>query len=91
MGPDSEYRCQPLPSLFDLIMMILPQMDALSIFPATKEQILESRHQTWTEWSRGLSLEAYLQREEMLNSQPHANNGKLTIWCVCPKSLFSSG
>jgi len=67
-------------------MMILPQMDALSIFPATKEQILESRHQTWTEWSRGLSLEAYLQREEMLNSQPHANNGKLTIWVLAPRT-----
>jgi hypothetical protein len=55
-------------------------MDALSIFPATTEQILESRQRTWPEWGRGMTLEDYVAREEMLDTQPHATDGKMIIW-----------
>jgi hypothetical protein len=55
-------------------------MDALSIFKATREQVLESRRRSWRMWGKGMSLEAYVQREEMLDSKPHAKDGKMTIW-----------
>lgn len=61
-------------------------MDALSIYAATKEQILESRRRTHVEWGRGLTLEEYVAREEMLDTKPHATEGKMTIWVLAPRS-----
>jgi hypothetical protein len=57
-------------------------MDTLSIYRATKEQILESRRRTFVEWGRGLTLEEYIAREEMLDAEPHATDGKMSIWFV---------
>jgi len=54
----------------------------LSIFPANAAQIHESRRRTFSEWGRGLGLEEYIAREEMLDTKPHATDGKMVIWFV---------
>jgi hypothetical protein len=62
------------------MLCLVSNMDSLSVFKATKEQVLESRHRSWTTWGRGMTMEAYVSREEMLDSQPHARDGKMTVW-----------
>lgn len=53
---------------------------SLTIFPATTEQILESRKRTLVEWGRGMTEEEYIKREEYLDTKPHATEGKMVIW-----------
>ena len=52
----------------------------LSLFPATRDQILESRKRTSVQWGRGLTLEQYLQRESRLDTAEHAQGDKFTTW-----------
>lgn len=58
----------------------------LSIFPANAAQIHESRRRTFPEWGRGLGLEEHIEREEMLDTKPHATDGKMVIWVLAPRS-----
>jgi hypothetical protein len=58
------------------------ELSELSIFPANAAQIHESRRRTFSEWGRGLEVEEYIKREEMLDTKPHATDGKMVIWCV---------
>ncbi len=62
----------------------------LSLFPATSEQVRESRSRYAARWSIGRSLEAYLQRDVVLDADEHAANGKLITWCVRPKHEAST-
>lgn len=59
----------------------------LSLFPATPEQLLESRKRTHPQWSRGLSLEQYLKRDYVMDLEPHATDGKLITWYASYISL----
>lgn len=52
----------------------------LSLFPATAEQILESRIRTSVQWSRGLSEAQYLEHTSRLDQFEDAANGKLATW-----------
>ena len=52
----------------------------LSLFPATREQVVESRKRTSVQWSRGQSLEEYLRRDEIMDKDVHAANDKLITW-----------
>jgi hypothetical protein len=61
-------------------------MDALSIFRATTEQIVESRRRTWSDWGRGMTMQAYIEREEMLDIKPHAKDEKMSIWVLAPRT-----
>ena len=54
----------------------------LSLFVATLEQIQESRKRSHASWGRGLSMEAYLQKDNIMDLGEHAANGKLTTWCA---------
>ncbi|KAI0711175.1 hypothetical protein C8T65DRAFT_829492 [Cerioporus squamosus] len=58
----------------------------LSIFPATSEQVQVSRSRYAAQWSIGRSLEAYLQRDVVLDAEEHAANGKLTTWVLAPRN-----
>ncbi len=62
----------------------------LSLFPATSEQVRESRSRYAAQWSIGRSLEAYLQRDVVLDADEHAANGKLITWCVQSKHEAST-
>ncbi|EKM56951.1 uncharacterized protein PHACADRAFT_91589 [Phanerochaete carnosa HHB-10118-sp] len=59
---------------------------ALSLFAATPEQVIESRKRTHMEWARGLSMEEYLKRDEIMDFQEHAANGKLMTWVLASRS-----
>ena len=54
----------------------------LSLFSATPEQVIESRKRTAVQWARGQSLEEYLRRDEIMDQDEHAANGKLITWCA---------
>lgn len=55
----------------------------LSLFVATPEQTQETRKRTHGSWSRGLSVEAYVKRDNVMDNDEHAADGKLVTWCVC--------
>ena len=52
----------------------------LSLFPATREQVVEARKRTSVQWAKGDSLEHYLQREVVLEKHEHAADGKHITW-----------
>ncbi|RDX54608.1 hypothetical protein OH76DRAFT_1397971 [Lentinus brumalis] len=58
----------------------------LSLFPATSEQVRESRSRYAAQWSIGRSLEAYLQRDVVLDADEHAANGKLITWVLANRN-----
>ncbi|KZP11154.1 hypothetical protein FIBSPDRAFT_757115 [Athelia psychrophila] len=59
---------------------------SLSLYPATKEQLVETRKRSFAEWARGLSLEQYLQRDAFMDGLVHAKNGHLTTWILAPRN-----
>lgn len=62
----------------------------LSLFPATPEQVHESRTRTAVQWARGLSLEDYIQRDVIMDKYEHAADGKLITWYAAGRNtLFS--
>lgn len=52
----------------------------LSLFPATPEQVLESRTRSAVEWAKSLSLQDYIQRDVIMDKYEHAADGKLVTW-----------
>lgn len=38
------------------------------------------------EWGHRMTQEEYVGREEMLDTKPHADHGKMTIWVLAPRS-----
>ncbi|EJD43714.1 hypothetical protein AURDEDRAFT_88553 [Auricularia subglabra TFB-10046 SS5] len=57
-----------------------------TLFPATPEQVRESRTRTHAQWGRGTRLEDYLERDARLDVFEHAANGRLTTWVLAPVS-----
>ncbi|KAH9474379.1 hypothetical protein JR316_0012837 [Psilocybe cubensis] len=54
----------------------------LSIFPATKAQIYESRKRTFTMWGRGVTLEEYLKRDARYGGHEVSADGRLVTWVL---------
>lgn len=50
----------------------------LSIYPATDDQKIESRKRSFASWNRGLSLEHYLRRDELMDIGEHARDNLIT-------------
>ncbi|KAH9479632.1 hypothetical protein JR316_0008227 [Psilocybe cubensis] len=63
----------------------------VSIFPATRAQIVESRRRSYEAWGRGMTLEEYLARDAVMDGHEVARDGKLVTWVLArrddPKSL----
>lgn len=64
----------------------MAELSCLSLFPATSEQVVESRRRSHASWARGLSMEHYLKRDEVMDFQEHASNGKLVTWVLAPRN-----
>ena len=60
----------------------MADLSQFSIYPATAEQIQESRMRTAVQWRRGLSMEQYLERDRIMDAYEQARDGKLITWCV---------
>jgi hypothetical protein len=58
----------------------MSDLASFSIFPATPDQVLASRKHSWVQWAKGMSIEDYLLRDELLEVLEHAADGKLTTW-----------
>ncbi|KZT70495.1 hypothetical protein DAEQUDRAFT_737428 [Daedalea quercina L-15889] len=65
-------------------MASLPLSD-LSLFPATPDQVLESRRRHAPTWHKALSVEEYLLRDEIMDKYEHARDKKLTTWVLAPR------
>ena len=52
----------------------------LSIFPGTREQIIESRRRTFAQWGNAYTIEEYLRRDEIMDGDEHATDGKYITW-----------
>lgn len=59
--------------------MTTTKLSSLSLFPATPEQVIESRRRT-------LSLEEYLHRDAISDRQEHARDGRLITWVLAPRN-----
>ncbi|KZT10327.1 uncharacterized protein LAESUDRAFT_645084 [Laetiporus sulphureus 93-53] len=58
----------------------------LSLFPATREQTIESRRRSAKQWAKGLSLEQYFKRDEIMERQEHATDGRLITWVLAHRA-----
>ncbi|KAI0764876.1 hypothetical protein C8Q74DRAFT_1318431 [Fomes fomentarius] len=58
----------------------------LSLFPATPDQVHESRTRHAEEWARNSTLEEYLLRDVIMDKDEHAANGNLITWVLAPRS-----
>ncbi|KZV83705.1 hypothetical protein EXIGLDRAFT_842756 [Exidia glandulosa HHB12029] len=56
-----------------------------TLFPATPEQVRESRVRTHPQWGRGVPLDEYLERDAKLDTFAHASDGRLTTWVLAPR------
>lgn len=53
---------------------------SLSLFPATPEQIIESRKRTCVQWAKNLTEEEYLKRDAIMELMEHSAKERLTTW-----------
>ncbi|KAH8116316.1 hypothetical protein DFH11DRAFT_1579897 [Phellopilus nigrolimitatus] len=66
--------------------MSTTDLASLSIFPATREQTIQTRKNSYPHWGRGLTQDQYLAREARLGIFEHATNETpLTIWVLVPR------
>ncbi|GJE86632.1 acetyltransferase domain-containing protein [Phanerochaete sordida] len=63
----------------------MADLSSLSLYLATPEQLVESRRRTHVIWSRGLGMQEYLKRDELMDYEEHADNGKLMTWVLAPR------
>ena len=55
-------------------------LSCLSLYPATAEQVLESRKYSFHKWGRGSTLEEYLERDKMTERYEVAQEGRYVTW-----------
>lgn len=62
-------------------------LDHLSLFPATKEQAVESRLRSYESWGRpyGVPIEGYLDRKNTMAGLEMAAEGRWTSWVLAPR------
>jgi hypothetical protein len=77
-------------SLPDTMVLSTVDLSQISLFVATREQALEARRRTHVEWSKGLSMEAYLQHDQRLEQLEHARDGRLFDWYVIQYPKYDS-
>jgi hypothetical protein len=55
-------------------------LSALSLFPATAEQITEARRRSLSEWGKGLTLDEHLARDASQDQFDGSRDGRLVTW-----------
>ncbi|KAJ7171780.1 hypothetical protein C8R43DRAFT_25153 [Mycena crocata] len=65
--------------------MMAMDISTLSLFPATPQQITESRRRTLHEWGKGLILEEHLARDAAQDHFDGSRDGKLITWVLAPR------
>ncbi|KAI1798122.1 hypothetical protein LXA43DRAFT_9929 [Ganoderma leucocontextum] len=63
----------------------LLSLSDLSLFPATYDQVIESRKRSAVQWAFNKSLEEYLQRDVILDGKEQAADGKFVVWVLAPR------
>ncbi|KAF7971280.1 hypothetical protein HWV62_21526 [Athelia sp. TMB] len=64
-------------------------LTSLSLYPATQEQVIESRKRSFAEWGQKLPLEEYLERDAYMDGLAHAKNNRLTT-CFLRKGIIAA-
>jgi len=60
----------------------MSHLASLSLFPATSEQIEESRKRSAVSWAVNMTLEEYLTRDKLAERWDSARDGRLVTWYV---------
>lgn len=55
-------------------------LSEVTIFPATKAQIHESRKRSYAAWGQGSTLEEYLERDARTDVHEVSTNGNMITW-----------
>lgn len=55
-------------------------LSQLSLFVATRPQIEESRRRSYPEWGKGMTLEAFEERDNLLDRSEVAADNRFTTW-----------
>ncbi len=55
-------------------------LSALSIYPATPAQVIESGRGSSEAWARGLTEEQYVLRDALGDKDKYARDGRLVTW-----------
>ncbi len=55
-------------------------LSEVSLYVATREQTIASRKRTVVEWGRGLTLDEYLDRDDVGEAEEFGRDGKLITW-----------
>lgn len=63
-----------------MLQMATVPLATLSLYPATPEQVQESRTRHSSYWRKNLSVDDYLLRDKVLEKLDHARNNKLVTW-----------
>ncbi|KAJ7600630.1 hypothetical protein C8J56DRAFT_910866 [Mycena floridula] len=58
---------------------------ALSLYQASRDQVLESRRRGWVQWARGTTLEQYLKLYQRIEEHDVSQNGKFITWVLAPR------
>ena len=67
-------------SLYHNYHLFQNMLSNVSLYVATSEQIIASRKRTAAAWGRGLTLEEYLDRDLVGESEEFGRDGKLITW-----------
>jgi hypothetical protein len=54
----------------------------LTLVKATPEQAVEASRRSFVQWSRGMKMEEYLERDKVMSLHEHARDGKLIAWYI---------
>ncbi|KAH8083343.1 hypothetical protein BXZ70DRAFT_1002512 [Cristinia sonorae] len=65
--------------------MLTYPLEALSLFPATQEQVSVSRKCTAAQWNRGKTVGQYVQRDVIMDEHEHAVHDRLITWVLAPR------
>ncbi|KAI0088857.1 hypothetical protein BDY19DRAFT_1041718 [Irpex rosettiformis] len=61
------------------------QLSELTLVKATPAQELDSCKRTFVQWSRGMTMEEYVERDKVMAQQEHCADGKWTTWVLVPR------
>ncbi|KAF8899640.1 hypothetical protein CPB84DRAFT_1780294 [Gymnopilus junonius] len=68
-------------STFEVSVSPIP-LSCLTLFPATKAQVIESRKRSFASWGRGATLEQYLARDARSDNHEVSKDGRLVTWVL---------
>ncbi|KAI0341447.1 hypothetical protein BDW22DRAFT_304564 [Trametopsis cervina] len=65
--------------------MATSSLSALTLVEATPEQEVDACKRTHVQWSRGMGMKEYIERDRIMSQQEHSSEGKWKTWVLVPR------